>query len=404
MKPGHFVFDDLGADVRARVDPATYAAELDALYSSLFATVDWFETHEDPPWMGACLLEHPRHVLLFTGKGDGIEILNKAFALAPADVERACRALFRAFPHVRHVRIEVMFPPADLRGWRLELFASNHMIVQLPSSEDDYFASLGKSTRKDLRQYRNRLARDFPDLSTEVFPSPGSDRVPGLFSLLLEWKTARFHERGDTTYWEEYPGMVDSFLALLERRGEVHLTTISGEPAALVFAFPVGDGTCAQEWAFDPAYHRYRLGMVSQYWLTSDAISRGYATVNMLWGTEDHKSHLGATPVRASTLLVFRDAQGFLTTPQTWQVAWRGARRRTTALYWRARHQAGARLRSMGHARRREDNGMTSVVGEPSAAPMRVADYPALGAVVYLGGVPPDVAQRVAPLYGSFRC
>ena len=116
-----FHFDDLDAEVHARVDPHQYAVELDALYSSLFATVDWFETHDDAPWMGACLLEGPRHVLLFTGKSDTVELLNKAFVIAPADVERAFRALFRAFPHVRRIRVEVMFPPSELHGPKLVL-------------------------------------------------------------------------------------------------------------------------------------------------------------------------------------------------------------------------------------------------------------------------------------------
>jgi hypothetical protein len=343
---GIFHFDDLRADVQARVDPRRFAAELDALYSSLLATVDWFETHDDAPWMGACLLDEPRHVLLFTGKGDLIEVLNKSFAIAPADVERACQALYRAFPHVRRVRIEVMFPPSELRRRNLVVVASNHMIVSLPSTEDDYFASLGKSTRKSLRLYFNRLARDFPDLTTEVFPSPGDDRVPALFHQLLEWKNARFREHGMTTYWEEHPGMVASFLALLERRGQVHLTTISGESAALAFTFPVGSGVCAEESAFDPAYGHYRLGTISQYWVTCDAISRGYATLNMLWGTEGHKSHFGATPHLASTVVIFRDNLAFFSSKQTWQLTWSDARRRATARYWQARHAAGRAVRA----------------------------------------------------------
>lgn len=338
---GYFHFDDLCAEIHARVDPHKYATELDELYSSLLATVDWFETHEDAPWMGACLLEEPRHVLVFTGKGDTVEILNKAFPIAAADVERACQALFRAFPHARRVRVEVMFPPSELRGPKLVLVRTNHMIVKLPSSEDEYLASLGKSTRKKLRQHMNRLARDFPDVTTEVLSSAGDERVPALFDKLVEWKNARFKERGRTTYWEDYPEMTGSFLTLLKRRGEVHHTTISGETAALAFTFPVGNVMCSQETAFDPAYGRYRLGNISQLWVASDAISRGFSALNLLWGTETHKSLFGATPEQASTLVIFRDARSFLSAKQTWSVAWRAVRRRAHTEYWRARHAAG---------------------------------------------------------------
>jgi len=344
---GAFHFADLRASVYPRVDPQKYAAELDVLYSSLFATVDWFETHDDAPWMGACELEEPRQVLLFTGKSDTVEVLNKAFVIAPADAERAFQALFRAFPHVRRIRVEVLFPPSALHRPKLVLFASNHMVVDLPPTVDEYRASLGKRMRRTLRESMNRLARDFPELTTEVFPSAGDDRAPKLFKQLLEWKTARFRERGLKTYWDEYPEMVDSFLALLRRRGEVHLTTVSGDSVALAFVFPVGEAICAQESAFDPAYGRYSLGTLSQHWVMCSAISRRYASVNMLWGGEKHKSHFAATPRLASAIVVFRDRRAFLSSAQTWAITWRSVRRQANRQYWRARHAAGRRLRSL---------------------------------------------------------
>jgi CelD/BcsL family acetyltransferase involved in cellulose biosynthesis len=344
---GTLRFADLRASVHPRVDPHEYAAELDVLYSSLFATVDWFETHEDAPWMGACVLEEPRQVLLFTGTSDTVEVLNKAFVIAPADAERAFQALFRSFPHVRRIRVEVLFPPSALHRPKLVLFASNHMVVDLPPTVDEYRASLGKRMRKTLRESRNRLARDLPELTTEVFPSAGDERAATLFKKLLEWKTARFRERGLKTYWDEHPDMVDSFLALLRRRGEVHLTTVSGESVALAFVFPVGTAICAQESAFDSAYGRYGLGTLSQHWVVCSAISRGYASVNMLWGGEAHKSHFAATPRLASAIVVFRDHRAFLSSAQTWAIAWRSVRRQGDKQYWRARHSAGRWLRSL---------------------------------------------------------
>jgi hypothetical protein len=341
-----FHFADLRASVYPRVDPHEYAAELDTLYSSLFATVDWFETHDDVPWMGACVLEQPRHVLLFTGKSDTVEVLNKAFVIAPADAERAFQALFRAFPHVRRIRVEVLFPPSALHSPKLVLFSSNHMVVDLPPTVDEYRASLGKRMRRTLRESTNRLARDFPELTTEVFPSAGDDRAPTLFKQLLEWKTARFRERGLKTYWDEYPEMVDSFLALLRRRGEVHLTTVSGDSVALAFVFPVGGAICAQESAFASAYGRYGLGTLSQHWVMCSAISRRYASVNMLWGGETHKSHFAATPRVASAIVVFRDRRALLSSAQTWAITWRSVRRQAHKQYWRARHAAGRRLRN----------------------------------------------------------
>jgi hypothetical protein len=328
------------------VDPRRYAAELDTLYSSLFSTVDWFDTHDDAPWMGACVLEQPRHVVLFTGRGDTVQVLNKAFAIAPPDAERACRALFRAFPHVRRIHLEVMFPPTRLGLPKRVLYTTDHMVVDLPPTAEEYVASLSKRMRKHVRTYRNRLQNDFSDVSTEVFASAGDERVPALFHELLRWKIESFSSRGRKTYWENDRRLADRFLALLERRGEVRLTTLDGRIAAILFDFPVGDVMCAQESATDPDFDYYGLSLLSDCWEICDAVSRRFKALNMLWGTEDHKARLGATPRTATALSVFADQRSRLwSLDEAGEVAWRTVKRRTERQYWRARHAAGRRLR-----------------------------------------------------------
>ena len=112
---GTLVFPDLRATVYLASVPNGLAEEIDQLYSSLFTTMDWFASHDDAKPTGACVLAQPRHVLLFYVKGDTVEVLNKAFEIAPQDARRACTALFRAVPRARRIHLEVMFPPAELR-------------------------------------------------------------------------------------------------------------------------------------------------------------------------------------------------------------------------------------------------------------------------------------------------
>jgi len=61
----------------------------------------------------------------------------------------------------------------------------------------------------------------------------------------------------------------------------------------------------------------------------------------------------------------------------------------------------GSRLPPRAAGTQRE---MMDPVGELLGKPYRLVEYPDLGAVVHLDGVPPDVAGRLAALYGSFRC
>ncbi len=340
-RPGPFLFADLGARVHPRVDPSRYAAELDGLYSSLFATVDWFETHDMPEWMGACILEKPRHVLLFTGKGATVEILNKTFDIAPEDARRAGQALFRAFPHVRRIHFEVMFAPSTLALPSRVLHHTDHMVIELPETEEEYAASLGRS--RHLRSYQNRLRRDFSEVATKTMPV--DERAPALLRQLVQWKEASFHARGKQTYWETHPQVARNLQALLRRRGEIRLTSIDGEMAALSFNFPVGTSVCAQQAAVQPGFDRYGLSLLAIYWDVCDAISRGFRSFNLLWGNEEFKSRLGARPHRATPLSVYPNQRSRLwSLDEEWQVA----RRQAPDVYWQARRRAGHMLRSLG--------------------------------------------------------
>lgn len=232
-------YDDLKVRVSCEGIPDGVADELPDLYGSLLATADWSRYFDDAQASGACLLEDPRHVLLFTVEGDTVEVLNKFFDIAPEDARRACRALFRALPQARRVHLEVKFPPAELRLPKRVLYATDHMVIPLPATVEEYTASLGKRTRANLRQYERRLRRDYPDVT--VTTQPVDERSEGLFRQFLAWKTARFEPRHGATYWRNNPAFAARFVRLLHDRGEAYEATIEGETAALWFVFMVGE-------------------------------------------------------------------------------------------------------------------------------------------------------------------
>ena len=100
------------------------------------------------------------------------------------------------------------------------------------------------------------------------------------------------------------------------------MTTVDGTTAAILFDFPVGGSMCAQESATDPELDHYGLALLSDYWEVCDAISRRFPSLNMLWGTEEHKARLGATRHTATALSVFADQQSRLwSLDEAWEVA-----------------------------------------------------------------------------------
>jgi hypothetical protein len=338
-----FHYPDLSAQIHADGVPPGLADELPGLYSSLFSATEAFTVWDEVTPSGTCVLDSPRQVVLFSHRADTLDILNKMAEIPPGDVYRAAAALFRAFPDVRRIHVEVMFDPHRLRVPKAQLYWTDHMVIDMRHSGNDCFAWLGDSTRRNVRKYENRLRRDCPDVSTEML-APG-DESRALFDQFLAWKIDRFRRQGRVTVWEDQPELIDRFVGLLRLRGETQVTLVAGRPAAIVFLFPVGATTYAFQAAFDTEYERYHLGLVSLHQASCNALDRGMKSFNLLWGTTYYKERLGARPVRATTLSLFRTpADRLRYIGEEREHVQRRLATRARETYWRARHGAGDSL------------------------------------------------------------
>jgi CelD/BcsL family acetyltransferase involved in cellulose biosynthesis len=349
-------YPDLRAVVFLDHVPDGAGEELPALYNSMFSTVEWFAVGDRLEPTGACVLEEPHHVILFHVSGNTIEILNKEFAIGPRSAERLCRALFRAFPSARRIHLEILFPPWELRLPRRILYWSDHMVVDLPETVDDYMASLGKSTRRELRRNWRRLFEAYPTVTTEMLMF--SEQPKACIDELVAWKNQRFNARGEQTTWQTNPVASQEFGELVQRLGRIRVLRIDSQAAAITFTFPVGDTVYSFHSGFDPAYESFSLGSLETLGTISDAIRTGHKHVSLLWGQEEHKRQFGAKPHRATRLSVFRrEVDRLHSLDEGWEVAWRNLREGGQRRYWRARHAAARQARRLGIRSGRGDQG-----------------------------------------------
>lgn len=348
-------FSDLGATVHVGCVPDGLTEELPELYCSLHSTLDWILTQGGKSPNGACVLDAPRHIALFRQSGETIEVLTRTFACEPDSADRLCEALFRAFPRARRIHVDVLFHPADLKRPFRVVERVSHQVIDLPSRVDDYRLSLGKSTRKTLRSYRNRLHRAHPDVRTETI-CPG-ERSRELVERLVDWKIQRFRKQGRVTYWESNPGLLERTASLLERCGQCRITYIAGREAAIHLCFRVGDTAYALEGAYDPAYDHHRLGFLTMYETVCAAIEAGATRFNALEGTAQPKALLGARPVPSTRLSVYRSRlHRLLAVKEMYQIG----RRRWRLTVQSRRHALGQRMQThpagkalLGRVRRR---------------------------------------------------
>jgi CelD/BcsL family acetyltransferase involved in cellulose biosynthesis len=297
-------YPDLGATVYPYRVPRELAEELPTLYGSVLSTLDWFLAWDCRLPTGVCVLDDPRHVVLFRIEGATIEVLNKVFEMAPNDAARLCRALFRALPLTLRIHVDAMFPPYELGLSHRRLLNLDYLMLDLPGSVAAYDESLGKSARHWIRRGTNRLRHDHPDVSTEVVTTgQGAER---LVRQVADWKVARFRQQHRAAYWETENDRIARTAALVARCGQAHVTTIDDRTAAIVLVCRAGDGVLFTEVGFDPAYERYQLGFLAVYWSIRVAVAEGARRGNLHVGTSDFKMRLGARRAPVVTLSVFR--------------------------------------------------------------------------------------------------
>lgn len=307
--------------------PQEILAELPVLYSSLRTTPAWFGSFDGAIPNGVCILSRPRHLLVFHRTDVEVNVLTKGIEIAPSDASKACGAIFEAVPAAKRIRIEVPFPPRRL-GLPNRLLATIHpMVVDLPATEQEYYASLGARTRKNIRNYGNRLKANHPDLHTSV-ETPDADGMRRFVDQFVTWNIARMRAQGRTSGFVTDAARRDKVLRLMIEGGARVLSTeIDGRLAAVEFIHHTGDCATIYAGSFDPRYTDDHLGFLSTYWAIGETVRSGARQCNLLWTSEYYKGLLGARPTTANRLSVYRtERDRLLALNEVRQVRWRQAK------------------------------------------------------------------------------
>lgn len=352
----------LAAEVFLDCAPEEFAEELSARYGSYFSTVEYFSLYAHPPNYNACVLDDPRHVILFSLQGHTADLLNRLVDLEPQTLERAAAAIFSALPFVRRIRAEIKSAPSLLRRCHRIVQTSEDMVVDLPADTDAYHSQIGNTTRKHLRQYGNKLRREYPDF--ELRRLEKQDISLELVEQTVAWTNERVRAKGDVSVYEDDPSKIRPVWQLLQRYGLALCGFIDGELVAAQLILNVGQDTWIHTVGFDSRYEKVHLGLLMTYYSIIESIDRGARRTHLLFGTPVYKRRLGAEPVTASVVSLFRTpADRVAYVGEVCEILWRDRQK----IYWSARHRAAAaaratraRLRGSRHAGAAREGGGSS--------------------------------------------
>lgn len=356
---GHAAPVDVGGAIVSEIHefalPPHAKAAIDRLYGSMYASwrhlqlcgVDKPTPHT---WIGY------RHgeivgVLLFRMRDAEALVLTEMFMLDPEIAEVFCRAVFSRFAYARQITFNAVSLPQPLRQLPLQshVFSENY-IIDLPASVDDYLNALGKSTRKTIRGYGNRLQREFPGFRWEV-RSAAELRKDEQRRLVRQWqrfKQASMAARGKRAVVERRD--TARLLQLASECGLFGIATVDGRVVGGSLACRFGDNYVMLLSAADPALEAYRLGMLCCFWSVCDCIRAEARQCHLLWGKYQYKSQLLGVPHALHRITIYRSRWQMVLSPATVL--------RMSCEKWRH----GCRNRLIGLVRERNDPASRMVV------------------------------------------
>jgi hypothetical protein len=251
-------------------------------------------------------------IFLFTLSARSVQVLNEMIALERAEVERFASHIFNRFSGV-----DIILFNAVAAGFtRLALPFQRHrmsedIVLTMPPTAQEYLASLGKSTRKTIKGYSNRLRRAFPSFRYQVFEG-GQVDVRHILDIIA-FKRQRLAARNKASGIDQEE--TQRLIALVRRYGLVGVATIDGRICAGAISCRVGGHYFMLLSAHDPQYDSYRLGMLCCYFAVCDCIARGGSECHFLRGRYGYKTMLLGQRRDFHRLLIYRSHVHMLRNP-----------------------------------------------------------------------------------------
>jgi len=182
--------------------------------------------------------------------------------------------------------------------------------LDLPTSWDDYLASLSPNRRQILRRKERSLRREHAVAVTDY----DGDRLDEGWGHLLALHEQRWEEGGEGGVFRDPRSerLQRQFARAMAEQQRLWLTTLDlgGRPAAAWYGFASGDTVYFYQGGRDPRWERESVGLVLMGIMIRRAIERGYRAFNFLRGDDGYKRQWTASRRQTQETVVFRSGWG----------------------------------------------------------------------------------------------
>jgi len=240
-------------------------------------------------------------LFIFENVGNTTTCFNSLVEIDQNIVLKFLEYIFDNFPFIQKIKIIASYKEYSFKNTVLFSKWNDH-IIDLPASMNDYFLELGYHTRKNMKNRRVRLLRDYPNANFVVKFKTEIDAE--IIDKILELSNERMKHKGivfgkdkiakmNTYKYSQYYGCV----TYVEIEGMIAAGSISTMLNKRIFAHVI---------AHDESFSKYNLGETCMGYLIQTSIDKGMTSFNLSWGENEYKSRLLAKPHMLFSYNIYR--------------------------------------------------------------------------------------------------
>ena len=240
-------------------------------------------------------------LFVFGNNGSTSQIFNSLVEIKEDLIVELIRNIFERFPIIQKVFIDASYTGYILKN-SVPLCQSDDYVLNLPLTMDDYYSELGYHTRKNIKNRKVRLQKDFPTVNCVT--KYGHEIEKPIIEKIIHLNCDRLKHKGIK------PDLCDTYIDNIYKYslsyGCVSYLEIDGMIVAGCISTIANKGIFIHVIGFDNNYAKNNVGEICVFQLVQTSIEKGLTTIHFLWGETELKKRLLAKPHLLFSYLIFR--------------------------------------------------------------------------------------------------
>src|ERR1035437_1608699 len=274
--------------------PLEYESFLIDKYDSDLTTCRYIEIYHSTSDIKYVLIRENSNLvdlLIFENIGNTSTCYNSLSEIDEQIISKFTNYIFDKYPTIHKIKLiasykEYIFKKAILSSkW-------NDHVLDLPSTMNDYFLELGYHTRKNMKNRKVRLLRDYPNAN--FVTKFGNQIENDTINKILELSSDRMKHKGIILGKDKEAK--NNIFKYSQHYGCVAYIEIGGMIVAGSISTMLNSKIYAHVIAHDENFSKYNLGETCMSYLIQTSIEKGMKSFNLSWGENEYKSRLLAKP------------------------------------------------------------------------------------------------------------